>query len=68
MESPINTGTTTTAGLGALPLRVGARIIFAGHGAQKLFGWFGGYGLVLLVMSAALVVRGAGSPSVDRPL
>jgi putative oxidoreductase len=24
---------------------VGAGIIFAAHGAQKLFGWFGGYGL-----------------------
>lgn len=30
---------------GPLALRVPAGIIFAGHGAQKLFGWFGGYGL-----------------------
>ena len=33
------------AGLAALILRVPIGFILAAHGAQKLFGWFGGYGL-----------------------
>lgn len=35
----------TQAGWGPLALRIPAGIIFAAHGSQKLFGWFGGYGL-----------------------
>lgn len=35
----------SNAGVAALALRVPVGIILAAHGGQKLFGWFGGYGL-----------------------
>lgn len=37
--------TASQAGFGTTILRIIAGITFAAHGAQKLFGWFGGYGL-----------------------
>lgn len=45
MKTLIQQVISTESGLDTLPIRVGAGTIFAAHGAQKLFGWFGGYGL-----------------------
>lgn len=35
----------TTGSWSVVPLRIILGLIFIGHGGQKLFGWFGGYGL-----------------------
>ena len=45
MKALINNIVTTSAGLDTLPVRVAIGATFAAHGAQKLFAWFGGYGL-----------------------
>jgi putative oxidoreductase len=37
--------TASAPGIDTLPVRVAIGIIFVAHGAQKLFGWFGGHGL-----------------------
>ncbi|WP_095078648.1 DoxX family protein [Pseudomonas sp. Irchel s3h17] len=45
MSTLINKVLSTRAGYGLTVLRIFVGIIFAAHGAQKLFGMFGGYGI-----------------------
>ncbi|MET1077338.1 MAG: DoxX family protein [Pseudomonas sp.] len=45
MNTLFTTLLSTRAGLGITLLRIVTGLTFAAHGSQKLFGWFGGYGL-----------------------
>lgn len=45
MKEKLNKLMASHAGLGALVLRAPVGLVLAAHGSQKLFGWFGGYGL-----------------------
>lgn len=45
MKNLIKKLSTSDSGYGALVLRIPVGIIFMAYGTQKLFGWFGGYGL-----------------------
>lgn len=45
MKALLKKTTQSNAGFAALVLRIPVGIIFIAHGAQKLFGSFGGYGL-----------------------
>ncbi|MGE8097877.1 DoxX family protein [Pseudomonas fluorescens] len=45
MSTLINKVLSTRAGYGLTVMRIFVGLIFAAHGAQKLFGMFGGYGI-----------------------
>ncbi len=45
MRASFNKILLSNAGFEALVLRIPVGLILAAHGSQKLFGWFGGYGL-----------------------
>ena len=76
MKAVIIKISSTAKGLDTTPFRIGAGAIFAAHGAQKLFGWFGGYGLKgtagwmtsIGLGPGMLMISLAGSLSADRAL
>ena len=45
ISKKLNRVLMSDAGLSALILRIPVGLILAAHGSQKLFSWFGGYGL-----------------------
>ena len=45
MKTYVKKVMSTESNLNPMALRIPVGIIFVAHGAQKLFGWFGGYGL-----------------------
>lgn len=45
MNTLLKSALATQAGYGITLLRIVTGLTFAAHGSQKLFGWFGGYGL-----------------------
>ncbi|CAH0530507.1 Putative oxidoreductase MhqP [Allocatenococcus thiocycli] len=45
MKALLKKITASNAGFSTLALRIPIGIVFMAHGSQKLFGWFGGYGL-----------------------